>query len=147
MTPNSPAIPNSDRLSKTRNGLRPPVVSTHAENGIRSSDPESAGAETRKPTMIGDRCITSWNLLAVGPNRATAANPAPNPRVAAKRLPLGVPLNWFTAQLLSWQLSNPLSSTAILQRSPATQLERHIRTNAESTAGMAGPALAPAGAC
>src|SRR5262249_33125305 len=113
MTPKSPAIPSNDRVSKTRNGLRPPVVSTHAEKGIRSSEPESAGAETRKPTMIGDRCITSWNLLAVGPNNATAANPAPNPRVAAKRLPLGVPLNWFTAQLLSGQFSNSLPSNHV----------------------------------
>ena len=43
--------------------------------------------------MMGERCITSWNLLAVGPNSATAAKPAANPRVAANRLPLGVPLD------------------------------------------------------
>jgi hypothetical protein len=58
---------------------------------MRSSDPDKAGADTRNPTMIGERCITCWNLLAVGPNSATAANPAANPTVAANRLPLGVP--------------------------------------------------------
>ena len=46
-------------MSNTRKGLRPPVVSTHAENGMRRSDPDKAGADTRNPTMIGERCITS----------------------------------------------------------------------------------------
>ena len=54
-----PAIPIIERNSSTRNGLRPPVVSTQAENGMRSKEPDKAGAATRKPTISGLKCITA----------------------------------------------------------------------------------------
>ena len=46
-------MPTIEMPSRTRNGLRPPVVSTQAAKGMRSSEPESDGMATRKP--IGDR--------------------------------------------------------------------------------------------
>ncbi len=91
-------MPASDRLSRTRNGLRPPVVSTQAEKGMRSSEPDSAGMAIRKPTAMGDRCIASWKRPAVGPNRATAAKPTKNPRVAPKSPWAGVPFTGCMAR-------------------------------------------------
>ena len=71
--------------------MRPPVVSTQAENGIRSSEPDSAGIATRNPTDIALSCIASLNRAAVGPNSATAAKPTKNPIVAPVRPARGDP--------------------------------------------------------
>src|SRR3990172_11455927 len=88
----TPIMPASDNPSSTRNGLRPPVVSTHAENGMRSSEPDNAGMATRNPTAIALRCMDCWKRTAVGPKSATAANPTKNPIVAPVSPARGVPL-------------------------------------------------------
>src|SRR5690606_18515204 len=82
-------------------GLRPPVVSTHAEKGIRSNEPDSAGAATKKPTIMGLSSMTSWNRFAVGPNRATAAKPIKKPSVAAKSPSRGDPLIFMLSAFLT----------------------------------------------
>ncbi len=84
-------MPATESTNKTRKGFLPPVVSTQAENGIRSREPESAGMETRKPIIRGVSSMTSLKRLAVGPNRATAAKPTKKPRVAPKSPWTGVP--------------------------------------------------------
>ena len=66
------------------NGFLPPAVSTQAENGIRRSDPESEGMAIRNPINTGSSLSTSWNLPAVGPNKATAAKPEKKPMVAPR---------------------------------------------------------------
>src|SRR5512141_1887604 len=75
-------MPTMERRRRTRKGFFPPVVSTHAENGIRRRDPEREGAATRKPTSRGLRPRIPLRFFAVGPKSDTAANPMKNPRVA-----------------------------------------------------------------
>src|SRR3990172_9670490 len=81
-----------ERRRRTRKGFFPPVVSTHAENGIRSRDPERDGAATRKPTSRGLRPRIPLRLFAVGPKSETAAKPMKNPRVAPVSPRAGVPV-------------------------------------------------------
>src|ERR1019366_5684811 len=90
-TNDRPTMPTTERLSSQRNGLRPPLVSTHAENGIRSSEPESEGAATRKPRASGPSPMTFWKRFADGPKRATAAKPTKKPSVALHRARRGDP--------------------------------------------------------
>src|SRR5512134_1446974 len=85
-------MPTMERRRRTRKGFFPPVVSTQAEKGIRSRDPERDGAATRKPTSRGPRPMIPLRLFAVGPNRETAANPMKNPRVAPVNPWTGVPM-------------------------------------------------------
>src|SRR5215469_14051638 len=87
-------MPITARFNSQRNGLRPPLVSTHAENGMRKSDPVSDGTATRNPRASGPSPITCWNRLAEGPNRATAAKPTKNPSVALQRAFLGERVTW-----------------------------------------------------
>ena len=98
-----PPMPRMERISKTRNGLRPPVVSTQAEKGMRSSEPESMGMATSKPTNTGLSCMTSLNLCAVGPYNDTAAKPMKNPNVAPKRPSVGFPLSLYLDMNASYQ--------------------------------------------
>ena len=88
-----PAIPRVERLSSTRKGFRPPMVSTQAENGILRSDPESSGAATAKPRSTGDRPMPAWSFCAIGPKRATAAKPTKKPSVAPTSPSVGVPFS------------------------------------------------------
>jgi hypothetical protein len=67
--------------NRMKNGFFPPVVSTHAPNGMRSREPERAGIAISKPSMAGVKSMASLNLIAVGPYSATAANPKKKPRV------------------------------------------------------------------
>src|SRR3990170_2002387 len=87
----SPAIPAIERTRRTRNGFLPPVVSTQAEKGIRSSDPEKEGAATSSPTSSGDSPRIPFRIFAVGPKRETAAKPTKKPRVAPASPWAGVP--------------------------------------------------------
>src|SRR5512143_2969760 len=84
-------MPMMERRRRTRKGFFPPVVSTHAENGIRSRDPEREGAATRKPTSVGLRPRIPLRFFAVGPKSETAAKPMKNPRVAPASPWAGVP--------------------------------------------------------
>src|SRR5512147_2357879 len=84
-------MPMMERRRRTRKGFFPPVVSTHAENGIRSRDPEREGAATRKPTSSGLRPRIPLRFFAVGPKSETAAKPMKNPRVAPVSPWTGVP--------------------------------------------------------
>jgi hypothetical protein len=77
-----------------RNGLRPPVVSTQAENGIRKSDPDKDGAAIKRPSSVGLKNINSLNRNAIGEKTATAENPKKNAVVAANKLRLPVE-SWF----------------------------------------------------
>ena len=58
---------NHGKTQQPEKRFAPPVVSTHAENGIRSSDPESEGAATRKPRASGPSPMTFWKRFADGP--------------------------------------------------------------------------------
>src|SRR3972149_11209233 len=90
-----------DRVSKIINGLRPPVVSTQAPKGIRNNEPDREGMATRKPIITGLNPITSLNLCAVGPNKATAAKPMKKPSVALNKHCHGEPLIPFIFLLWS----------------------------------------------
>src|SRR3972149_2214147 len=116
MTTTSPAIPTTEVPRRTRNGLRPPVVSTQAENGMRRSEPDSEGAATSNPTWAGVRPIRSLNSLAVGPNSATAANPKKKPSVEAVRPSFGVP------RVPGWDMVTPLQSSQVYYWSAPTGL-------------------------
>src|SRR5512139_4018958 len=85
-------MPAMERKRRTRNGFFPPVVSTQAEKGIRSKEPDRDGAATRKPTSSGPRPMIPLRFFAVGPKRDTAAKPMKNPRVAPARPWTGVPM-------------------------------------------------------
>src|SRR5512144_38289 len=89
---NNPAMPTMERRRRIRKGFFPPVVSTQAEKGIRSRDPEREGAATRNPTSRGLRPMIPLRLFAVGPKRETAAKPMKNPKVAPARPRTGVPI-------------------------------------------------------
>ena len=83
--------PTNDRPRSTRRGLRPPVVSTHAENGMRSSDPDRFGMDTSSPAAAGVSLAAVVRNFAVGPKSATAAKPMKKPSVAPHRPIAGVP--------------------------------------------------------
>ena len=85
-------MPIIERISNMRKGLRPPLVSTVAENGILRMEPDKFGMEIRRPTILGDRFRASLKSKAAGPNRDTAAKPIKNPRVAPHNPRLGLPV-------------------------------------------------------
>ena len=69
------------------NGLRPPVVSTQAANGMRSKEPERLEIESRRPFSAGLKPKAFTN----GANNTTAAKPMKNPQVVLNRAELELP--------------------------------------------------------
>ena len=63
-----PPIPIIDKSSKTISGFLPPVVSTHAEKGILSKEPDKLGAAISNANNTGLRFTkASLNTAEVGP--------------------------------------------------------------------------------
>ena len=69
--------------SSVRKGRFPPILSTAAPNGMRSSEPVSAGIAARIPAANGDRPSRSVNFGTSGPKIDTPANPPKKPKVAS----------------------------------------------------------------
>ena len=86
-----PRTPAKESPRSTRKGLRPPVVSTQAEKGMRSRDPDRFGMETRSPAAAGVKLAAVARNFAVGPKSDTPAKPMKKPRVAPQRPIVGVP--------------------------------------------------------
>lgn len=87
--------------------MRPPVVSTQAPNGMRSSDPVRDGMATRTPSSVGLSPIRSLIAFAVGPNKDTAAKPKKNPSVAPHRPCPGEPHTFPGAEMAGEFMSSP----------------------------------------